>query len=243
MRFFITDLKRGLTERTFWGALLLTTMTLILPFVYFLSNEQITGAEELFKQSHSLILPFIAPLIAGMSYANMNMLEKDCGFERLLLMKAGIKSYRMRRMIVVGIVSALSIGLPVVLLALLCLVKGSYDNTYFIVQTVMLSFMFGFVYGNVAYGLTFLNDKRYIPTITPQVVYLLFIYAFPYLGLERYYPPLAISPWVLGGNIVIENSLVQLAVLSVLSILCVLGTSGWEKAKTAFEQMRGGRDD
>ncbi|MGL4799883.1 MAG: hypothetical protein ACRCWY_10895, partial [Cellulosilyticaceae bacterium] len=160
-------------------------------------------------------------------YANMSMLEEDCGYKRLLLSKNGMKSYVIPRWFVSSIVAGLAVMVPVLLLAVICGVMQPYDNVEWVMGIVALNFGFGFSYGSIAYGLTFVNQKRYIPTVAPQVMYLLFIYAFPYLSLEKYYPPLSFSPWLMEGYGDLKSIMIQFVVLNVLALLLIVGNKIW----------------
>ena len=53
-------------------------------------------------------------------------------------------------------------------------------------------------------------------------MYLLFIYAFPYINLEKYYPPLSFSPWLLKGYGDSKSIMIQFIVLNGLAGILLL---------------------
>ena len=55
----------------------------------------------------------------------------------------------------------------------------------------------------------------------PQVLYMLCIYAFPHLKLERFYPPLDISPSIYGGTVT-PDRLILPAVLTGSAVILTL---------------------
>lgn len=231
MRFLVTDFKRALTERTFIVAVCIGLVCVLASLGIYCYGQTTYIGTEAFLQSQSLILPFIAPILATLPYANMLMLEEDCGYKRFLLSKNKMKTYRLSRWLVTGVAGGLAVAIPLAILAVICGMLGAYNNIQYIGGIVLLDFCFGFSYASIAYGLGFVNQKRYIPTVAPQVIYLLFIYAFPYLGLEQYYPPLSFSPWLLEGYGSLQNSIIQFAVLNGLALLLIMGHWGWETLK------------
>lgn len=231
MRFLITDFKRGLTERTFFASIVIGLCCVLISLGVVARGEQAVTGMEAFLQAQSLILPFIAPLLAALPYTNMNMLEEDCGYQRLMMSKNYMKPYRLARWLVSSVVSGIAIILPVIALAFMCLYFSPYEVPTDVVNIIILNFMFGFSYGSICYGLTFVNHKRYIPTVAPQVMYLLFIYAFPYLNLEKYYPPLSFSPWLLANQVDVKSILLQFALLNILALLFMVGSVIYEEGK------------
>ena len=230
MRWFIVDLKRALTERTFIASVTVGCVVLMMGLVTYLMQEtDIKQAQEAFVASQSLIMPFIAPILAALPYSNMSMLEKDTGYKRLILTKNKMKTYKGSRFIVNAIVGGLAITLPLVVLAGLCGGFSPYSDYEAILRVIGLDFWFGAAYASIAYGLTFVNTKRYIPLVAPQVLYLLFIYAFPYLNLEKFYPPLAFSPWLLPTYAEETLLLLQLGLMILGSALIVVGAHIYEK--------------
>lgn len=229
MRFIITDLKRALTEKSFVGALLIGSISLLIGIVVYGLEKDSYTAGEAFHFSQSFILPFIAPLLVALPYANMSMLEEDSGYKKLLLAKNNMKNYAFERYIVNGIISGLTLLIPLMLLLGVCLSFGRYESVKEILLIIGLDFIFGFSYGSLAYGLTFVNSKRYIPTVAPQVIYMLFIYAFPYLNLEKFYPPLSFAPGLIPSVASIDNALVQLIVLNAIAIVLIVGKLCLEK--------------
>ncbi|MEG1133617.1 MAG: hypothetical protein RSD87_04545 [Cellulosilyticaceae bacterium] len=226
MKFIITDFKRGFTETTFLASVGISLAVLVSSLGYYLLNETTYESTRAFMVCQSLILPFIAPLLATLPYSNMRMLEEDSGYHRLLAIKGNRKNYDFKRFLTNGVIGGMAIALPLLLFAVICRVFSPYESVQQIVGIVILDFMFGFSYASIAYGLTFVNDKRYIPTVAPQVIYLLFIYAFPYLNLEAYYPPLSFAPGLLPSKIDGGNILMQFGVLIGLSLgLMILSKS------------------
>lgn len=229
MRWFVTDLKRGLSERTFFASLLIGSMAILASLIYYFLTQESYEATAAFITSQSLILPFIAPILATLPYSNMSMLEKDTGYDRLLLSKNQMKTYRGLRFVVNAIVSGLALSLPLAILALGCGLVSPYQDVSTIIGVIMIDYLFGAAYGSVAYSLTFVNTKRYIPTVAPQVIYLLFIYAFPYLNLEKFYPPLSFSPWLLPTYAELHLILGQLLAMIAASIVLIMGATVYQK--------------
>lgn len=228
MKFMITDFKRGLTEPTFFASISISFVVLAISLGYYLLTEEVFEATRAFWVSQSLILPFIAPLLATLPYSNMNMLEKDSGYLRLLTLKEGKKHYDFKRFMINGTVGGLAIILPLLVLAGICSFFSAYQSLEEIIGIICLDFMFGFSYASIAYGLTFVNTKRYIPIVAPQIIYLLFIYAFPYLNLDAYYPPLSFAPWLLPSKVNGGNILMQFGTLLSLAIVLILGSKGYQ---------------
>ena len=220
MRWLITDFKRGLTEHSFISAIILGILSLALGLGYYVYGQDVYTADEAFRTSHSFAMPFIAPLLACMVYSNMNMLEKECGYQSLLILKNRGKSYTLKRWLVNNILSGMVLVVPMFILYGVCAFFSPYTQTEEILGVIVLGFCFGFVYGSLAYSLTFMNRKRYIPLVAPQVLYLFFIYAFPYLKLEKFYPPLSFSPWLMRNHV--EAKLISLELVTLLGISCVL---------------------
>lgn len=238
MRWLFIDVKRGLAERSFWGAISIGILSLAVGLSYYFYTESTYTGTEAFITSQSLILPFIAPLLAAMVYSNMNMLEKDCGYKSLLILKNKGKDYRLGRWLVNNCVSGLALVIPILLFFCICIFISPYANLEEIIGVLLLDFLFGFVYGSFAYSLTFVNRKRYIPLVTPQVLYLLFIYAFPYLDLEKFYPPLSFSPWLMPVNADYRLIILQLAILFGVSVLIILGGWLFEKGEVIWLQRK-----
>ncbi len=217
------DIKRGISEPTFYLALAIIILLLIMSGVYYFSGVDTYTADEAFKAIHSIILPFFAPILVCLPYSNMSMIEKDSGYEQLILNKISYPNYVMMRFISNAIVGGLTLFIPISMAFIVCRFISSYNDLGdSILLVICLNFLFGMSYSTMAYGLTFFNDKSYIPTILPQVVYLLLTYAIPYLNLDRFYPPLAFSPWLLVGSIDIRAILIQNLVLLIFGCCCAV---------------------
>ena len=201
MRFFIVDLKRALQERNFIFSLVFGILLVMGSFSYYFYGHTSYESGEAFKLAQSYVYPFLAPLLASLPYSNMNMLEKDYGYDLFLFNKARTRSYVLRRGLVNSIVGGLALFIPVSLLFISCRILGPYPDKMVFIRVLFLDYLFGSSVASLSYSLTFVNTKRYIPVVAPQVIYLLLTYAFPYLSLEAYYPPLCFSPWVLGGEV------------------------------------------
>lgn len=225
MKWWLVDFRRGVTERSFLGAILIGTLGMGIGLAYYFYTQRTYTGTDAFIGSQSLILPFIAPLLASMVYSNMNMLEKDCGYKSLLMLKNHGKDYVLKRWFINNCLSGLALVIPVFLFFVICTFISPYTNQQQIIGVLLLDFLFGFVYGSFAYSLTFVNSKRYIPLVVPEVLYLLFIYAFPYLNLEKFYPPLSFSPWLMPMDAEVYFISLQLVILFGVSILIILG--GW----------------
>ena len=89
-----------------------------------------------------------------------------------------------------------------------------------------MSLAFGFSYAVISYGLTFVNRHNYVPLVMPQVLYMLCIYAFPIIKLEKFYPPLDLSPTIYGGEITAERFVIPLCLIVLGLALTLLGKAG-----------------
>lgn len=220
MRFIIVDLKRCFTERSFITSIFIGIACVAVSMILMI-NQGGGSIKDLFISSHSLILPFIAPLLAALPYSNMNMVEADNKYDLLIMLRQNGKGWEFKRFFTNGVVSGLCIVIPLLLLLIACLVMGLDNSINEILSVILLDFIFGFAFASISYGLTFVNTKKYIPIVAPQVIYLLLIYAFPYLGLEAYYPPLCFSPWILPSYANLRNINTIFIVVIGLSIVLV----------------------
>lgn len=238
MRWLVTDFKRGLSEPSFLSALFLGSVSLAIGFVYYLYGQDSYTAEQAFRTSHSFAMPFIAPLLASMAYSNMNMLEKDTGYSNLLILKNKGRTYAFKRWVINNCLSGLALLIPMLLLYGVCRMFSPYTNQDQVIGVMLLGFLFGFVYGSFAYSLTFVNRKRYIPIVTPQVLYLLFIYAFPYLNLEKFYPPLSFSPWLMPIQVEVDFVTLELLIILGVSVVIVVGGVLYRKGEALWLQRK-----
>lgn len=221
MKFFITDLKRAFSERNFFITIFIGILSVFLPAVYlFLEGNLISF--DFFKGSHGMILPFIAPILAAIPYSNMNMIEEKSGFDFLMFYRQGKKRWEFKRFFVNGITAGVAVSIPAGILAVFALFLGGTIQIYDMIEIVLLNFLFGFSFATVSYGLTFVNSKRYIPIVAPEVVYLLMIYSFPHLGLEQYYPPLAFSPYIFSSYANTKSSLMLMVLVIFIGILFII---------------------
>lgn len=225
MRWFVTDFKRGFTERSFLGAIVLGILSMAAGLAYYFYTKDTYSGTEAFIRSQSFAMPFIAPLLASMVYSNMNMLEADCGYKHLLVLKNGGKTYILKRWLINNCLAGFALVVPMLLFYGICALISPYTHQDQIIGVLILGFLFGFVYGSFAYSLTFVNRKRYIPIAAPQVLYLLFIYAFPYLNLEKFYPPLSFSPWLMPAQV--DKQLIALQLLIVFGVSALIIMGGW----------------
>ncbi len=205
----ICDIKRGITEPMFRISLSLVTIILVISGVYYFQGTDIYTSDGAFRAIQSFILPFIAPLIVCLPFSNMSMIERESGYDKLMLNRISHAQYVYMRFISNAIVGGLTLFIPLLVTLGLCRLIGEYANFIELLEVVGLNFLFGSSYATISYGLTFFNDKNYIPCIAPQVMYLLLTYAIPYLNLDKYYPPLAFSPWLLSGVSTTESILIH----------------------------------
>ena len=126
MRWFITDFKRGLSERSFLGAIALGILSLALGLAYYVYGQDTYTADQAFIVSQSFAMPFIAPLLASMVYSNMNMLEKDSGYRNLLILKHKGKNYTLKRWFVNNILSGIALFIPMLMLYGVCSLFSPY---------------------------------------------------------------------------------------------------------------------
>lgn len=198
MRFIKTDLKRIFTEPAFWLSVILGTVLYFGAMAYFLLGCK---ADSLYISSQALAMPFIAPLLAAMPYSVMIMLESETLYTTLMTIKLRKEGYELQRLLTCGISGAAALVIPQLLLFFVCALLGGISDFGRSAAELILPVTFGFGYAVFSYGLTFANNQRYVPLVMPQVLYMLCIYAFPYLGLERFYPPLDIAPSIYGGTV------------------------------------------
>lgn len=211
MKFFRTDLRRIFTEPSFWLSVFLGAVLLFGGLVYCLSSGD---GSNLYSRAQALALPFAAPLLAAMPYSVMIMTERETKFGALMILKQSgtDRRYRLKRFFSVGVSGAAALFIPHAALFAVCLALGGIPDASEFAQLV-LPITFGFGWAAFSYGLTFVNRQRYVPLVMPQVLYLLCIYAFPYLKLERFYPPLDIAPSV-SGTVISADRFVLPAVLA-----------------------------
>ncbi|MDE6595594.1 MAG: hypothetical protein K2K44_06255 [Oscillospiraceae bacterium] len=198
MRFIKTDLKRIFTEPAFFLSVALGALLLFGAMAY----QILAGAgEKLYTLSQALALPFAAPLLASMPYSVMIMQERETLYVTLITIKLRKSGYELQRFFTAGISGAAALFIPQLALFLVCTLLGGVFDIGKSLAELVLPITFGFGYAVFSYGLTFVNKQRYVPLVMPQVLYMLCIYAFPYIGLERFYPPLDIAPSVNGEAI------------------------------------------
>lgn len=221
MRFIKTDMKRIFTEPAFYLSIALGTLLLFGAMAYLLG----TGAgEKLYTSAQALALPFAAPLLASMPYSVMIMQERETLYVTLMTIKLRKSGYELQRFFTAGISGAAALFIPQLALFLVCNLLGGVSDFGKSLAELALPITFGFGYAAFSYGLTFVNKQRYVPLVMPQVLYMLCIYAFPYIGLERFYPPLDISPSIYGGTISWERFAVPAALTAAGFFLTVFGT-------------------
>lgn len=197
MKFFKTDIKRVFTELSFWLSVFFGAVLLFGSMAYCLASGD---ASRLYSRAQALALPFAAPLLAAMPYSVMIMTERETKFGALMTVKlSGSRGgYRFKRFLTAGLSGAAALAVPHIAMFSVSAALGGLSDAAETVQLV-LPLTFGFGWAALSYGLTFVNRQRYVPLVMPQVLYLLCIYAFPYLKLERFYPPLDIAPSIYGG--------------------------------------------
>jgi len=223
MNFFKTDIKRIFTEPSFWLSIALGLLLLFGGLGYCLSAGDTAGDfNGLYGRAQALALPFAAPLLAAMPYAVMIMTERETKFGALMILKQSgthkqrkqSRHYRIKRFFTVGLSGAAALFIPHAAMFAVCAVLGDNPN----ILLLSLPVSFGFGWAALSYGLTFVNRQRYVPLVMPQVLYLLAIYAFPYLKLDRFYPPLDISP-ALNGSTLTSDRFALPAVLAAAGLL------------------------
>ena len=223
MRFIVTDLKRIFTEPTFYISMALNLLLLALGIAF----ASVRGeTDRLFLFSQSFALPFVAPLLAAMPYSVMIMQEKETRYSTLMSVKLGSAGYELRRFLTCGISGAAALFLPQLILFVICIFMGGISNFTYDLKVLLLTLTFGFSYAVISYGLTFVNRHNYVPLVMPQVLYLLCIYAFPILKLEKYYPPLDIAPSIYGGEITAERFIIPICLTALGFVLTLFGKAG-----------------
>ena len=231
MRFLKTDLKRIFTEPAFFLSLLLGSLLLFGAMGYLILSGQESQESGLYARSQALALPFAAPLLAAMPYSVMIMRENETRYRILMTVKMRKSGYKLPRLLTCGISGAAVLFIPHLVLFIVCdAMEGTPDFKSML--DLVLPLTFGFGYGAFSYGLTFANRQRYVPLVMPQVLYMLCIYAFPHLHLERFYPPLDISPSIFGGEITWERFVIPAALTAAALVLTIAGAV---KAKVGEE--------
>ncbi|MDE5741480.1 MAG: hypothetical protein K2H90_03425 [Oscillospiraceae bacterium] len=220
MRFIKTDLKRIFTEPAFLLSLSLGTLLLFGAMAYLLLSG--TG-EKLYTMAQALAFPFVTPLLAAMPYSVMIMQERETLYITLMTIKLRKSGYELKRFFTAGISGAAALFVPQLALFLVCTIIGGVTAIGKAAAELVLPITFGFGYAVFSYGLTFVNKQRYVPLVMPQVLYMLCIYAFPYIGFERFYPPLDIAPSINGGTISAVRFVVPAALTAAGFFLTVLG--------------------
>lgn len=220
MRFIKTDLKRIFTEPAFFLSVALGALLFFGAMAYQLSAG---AGEKLYTLSQALALPFAAPLLASMPYSVIIMQERETLYVTLMTIKLRKSGYELQRFFTAGISGAAALFMPQFALFIVCAVLGGVSDFGKSLAELTLPITFGFGYAAFSYGLTFVNKQRYVPLVMPQVLYMLCIYAFPYIGLERFYPPLDIAPSVNGGAISALRFVVPTALAAAGFFLTVFG--------------------
>lgn len=220
MKFVKTDLKRIFTEPAFLLSLLLGTALLFGAMAYLLAGG---STDSLYASSQALAMPFTAPLLAAMPYSVMIMLERETLYSTLMTVKLRREGYELQRFVTCGISGAAALFIPQLALFGVCAALNGISDFGTEASGLVLPVTFGFGYAAFSYGLTFVNRQRYVPLVMPQVLYMLCIYAFPYLGLERFYPPLDIAPSIYGGTVSAERFAVPAALTAAGFLLTIFG--------------------
>lgn len=223
MKFIRTDLKRIFTEPAFFLSVFLGAALLFGSMAYLLAAG---NTDNIFLRAQALALPFAAPLLAAMPYSVMIMRERETLYNILMTVKLRKSGYSFPRLLTCGISGSAALFIPHAALFAACTVFDGIPPTNVCLGGLALPLTFGFAYSAFSYGLTFVNRQRYVPLVMPQVLYMLCIYAFPHLKLERFYPPLDISPSIYGGTVT-QDRFILPAVLTVFSVLLTL----WGKVK------------
>ena len=223
MIFILTDLRRIFTEPAFYISMLLN---IVLLGVGFFCVMNISAPDRLFLYAQSFALPFAAPILAAMPYSVMIMQEKETRYGTLMNIKTGGGGYEFRRFVTCGISGAMALFIPQLILLIVCIIISPETDHGYDLSVLMLSLSFGFSYASVAYGLTFVNKQRYVPLVMPQVMYLLCIYAFPHIKLERFYPPLDIAPAIYGSDITPDRFFIPLCITALGLVLTIFGKAG-----------------
>ena len=223
MKFILTDLRRVFTEPAFYIS---TALGLVLLFGGMFCCADSCEVERLYLYSQSFAFPFAAPVLAAMPYSVMIMQEKETRYRTLMSVKLQGRKYELKRFLTCGLSGAAALFIPQLVLFAVCLFTGGISGFGYDFSVMLLSLSFGFSYAVISYGLTFVNRQRYVPLIMPQVIYLLCIYAFPHIKLERFYPPLDIAPSIYGGAVTADRLMLPLVLTVAGFLLTVLGKAG-----------------
>ncbi len=223
MKFILTDLRRIFTEPAFYISMLLNMLLLCTGFLCVIDSSE---PERLYLHSQSFAFPFAAPLLAAIPYSVMIMQEKETRYNTLMDIKLGGGGYEFRRFITCGISGAAALFIPQLILLIICIILSPASDHGYDFSVLMLSLSFGFSYAVLSYGLTFVNRQRYVPLVMPQVMYLLCIYAFPHIKLERFYPPLDIAPAIYGSDITPDRFFIPLCITALGLVLTIFGKAG-----------------
>lgn len=220
MRFLWADGKRALCEPRFFWAVSLGVVWALCSGL-FVAHQGVADGLSFFTKSQSLVLPFFMPLLCALPYSNLYMLERATKFEHMMRLRYRHQIWMFLRLLTNGLVSGLTALAPGVALLLGSLLWGQEAFCLAVYQVLGLNFLFGVAFGSLSYGLGFVNTALYIPLVAPQVLYLFCIYAFPILGLQSYYPPLAYAPWILPSVASMPHSITALLSLCGVSLVLV----------------------
>ncbi|MDE5859998.1 MAG: hypothetical protein K2H23_06385 [Oscillospiraceae bacterium] len=220
MRFIRTDIKRIFTEPAFFLSIFLGGLLLFGAMGYLIISD---STDNLYVRAQALALPFAAPLLAAMPYSVMIMRERETLYSTLITVKLRKAGYRLPRLLTSGVSGAAALVIPQLALFLVCVFLNGVPDVGAGIAGLVLPITFGFGYAAFSYGLTFVNRQRYVPLVMPQVLYMLCIYAFPHIKLERFYPPLDISPSIYGGAVTLDRFILPLALTAAAVVLTLWG--------------------
>ena len=223
MKFFKIDLKRAFSEPTFFLSLVLGMLLLFGGMAYLMISGN--SVQDLYISAQSLVLPFAAPLLAAMPYSSMIMQERETRYRTMMNVKLCKKGFEFKRLAVCGISGAAALLIPQIVLFAVCAAMREISDFGRAAGELVLPLTFGFGYAAFSYGLTFVNTQRYVPMVMPQVLYLLCVYAFPHIRLERFYPPLDISPAIYGGEISSDRFAVPAVLTAAAIVLTAYGAA------------------
>lgn len=210
--------------------------------------ERLAIAKQMYMQGlNSYILWFhsvdvytvFMPLIACLVYSDSMLLDKKTKFINNIITRLDRKKYILSRVIVNGLVGAITVALPTLLVyitlkiffnnniydfqvypvgALSNLFKSSPDK--YIIFYIIIESIFGFVYATLALATSFFNEKRLIAIITPFIFWHIGTFIFEQLHIFELSPAIG-NAFLVRTNSSVIGIVIQLLILLIIGLLAI----------------------
>ncbi|MGT2744465.1 ABC transporter permease [Streptococcus phocae subsp. phocae] len=211
MNYFLAELKRAVLSKNVIISIFLILVSLILGMISsWLSITEFAGPSFFlysFSLGPSAILPVVAPLIVALPFSNSYLQDKENNMIYGMLTRTTITKYYLVKIFVNGLVSSLTMILPLILFLIINYVvfpfdKGTYfgelrgawsfmfkkDPLIYIITTIINSGFFAFIYANLGFVSTLFIRSKLISIVMPFIFYILPSFVFPFLGLDKFEP-------------------------------------------------------